>query len=173
MKKRYKVFSFAGIILVLLAGWYIYVSNLPAFYCNEKMLTDNEKEYTLIAKTIYEDYKEHKNSEYNIYFVNKNHKRIKRIRGSSEKEFLKTDDNVRVAVVVVCDTFSLGNQPLECINAYDNFVSFETLTAGVSLVYSVDDSKPKYISTPDESYNGKVYTKKLLSNWYFVCKTEI
>lgn len=117
--------------MVLLAGWYIYVSNLPAFSCNEKMLTDNEK------------------------------------------EFLEIDDNVRAAVVVVCDTFSLGNKPLECINAYDNFVSFETLTAGVSLVYAVDGAKPKHISTPDESYNGKVYTKKLLSNWYFVCKTEI
>lgn len=36
---------------------------------------------------------------------------------------------------------------------------------------SVDGSKLKYIST--QSYNGKVYTKKLLSNCYFVCKTEI
>ena len=39
------------------------------------------------------------------------------------------------------------------------------------MVYSVDGSKPKHISTPDENYDGKVYKKKLTGNWYFVCKT--
>ena len=172
MKKRYKVWIVIGVIFGLLAGWYLYASNLPSASCDERMLLDHEKEYTLLAKTCYEDYKEHKNGEYNIYFINKNDKTIDRLnRDHNEKEYLNKDDDVKDAIDVVCGTFSLEKQPLEYINVYNNFVSFETLTSGVSMVYSVDGSKPKHISTPDESYDGKVYTKKLTGNWYFVCKT--
>ena len=45
MKKRYKVWIVIGVIFGLLAGWYLYASNLPSASCDENMLLDHEKEY--------------------------------------------------------------------------------------------------------------------------------
>lgn len=52
-------------------------------------------------------HKEHKNGEYNIYFINKNDKTIYRLnRDNNEKEYLNKDDDVKDAINVVCETFS-------------------------------------------------------------------
>lgn len=70
-------------------------------------------------------------------------------------------------LAIIQKSYRLDKQPLDYIAVYNGFVSFCNNNHRASYVYSVNDSKPKYISTPTTS-NDRLYISKISDNWYFV-----
>jgi hypothetical protein len=54
------------------------------------------------------------------------------------------------------------------IRLHGNRIAFETNNGHYTLVYSIDDSEPTYVNSPEE--NWEIYVTKIRNNWYHVVK---
>ena len=171
MKKNKKIIVVVGIIITIFVSLFLYIVSRPVYSFDECILFDNEKEYEQIAKLCYKDYKKNNNGSVNVYLFSDENK-IYRISGEkNNKEYIDMDKEEINAVSVINKTFCIRKQSFNQIDVYENYVSFIPMAFNVSLVYSVDGSKPEYISRPDEIYDGRIYVKKIKGNWYFVSET--
>lgn len=79
---------------------------------------------------------------------------------------LKLDESEQSALEHIREAFSDSDAPLESIRVYPGRISFHISNGQYALVYTLDDSKPTFVNTPDETQT--VLTKKIQKNWYHV-----
>lgn len=126
------------------------------------IVLDNKGDYDAIANLYYEDYQKHNTSEL-IY-----------VGGKSGKIYCLTydynitlSDSEYISYQNVYGSFNLDGKSLEFVCTYETFVSFCTVNGRASIVYSANDEKPSYITSPNEE-KKKVAVRKIADRWYYV-----
>jgi hypothetical protein len=80
---------------------------------------------------------------------------------------IRLDENVTRMFHVVDDSYYIDDKGMDRVYVYDNFVSLCNVDGRKSIVYSVDDTKTKWIDCPgDES--PKIRIIQVTKNWYYI-----
>lgn len=178
-KRKTKVIAFlmlfallSLIIIILIVN---IVSDSSFTFLNISSREDDFKplinEYSSIANLYYDDYKKY-DSEKLIYLVPNKYNDIYTACITDEcKHSLELNEEQRIQYNKIIDSYYLDKQPLEYICVYNGFVSFCNNGGRASYVYSVEDKKPEYISSPNSPYDD-IAIKKLSEHWYWVCKRK-
>ncbi len=128
-------------------------------------------EYTSLADFYYDDFKKYAEKKL-IYLVPDDHNdKYTWCITEGYNHSLELSKNQLKSYVEIDDSYYLDKHSLEYICVYEGFVSFCNDGGRTSYVYSVEDKKPQYISSPDKPYKD-ICIKKLASHWYWVCKRK-
>lgn len=178
-KQKSKVIAFLMIFVILLLIIIILLmnktSNSSSTLLNISSREDDFKplinEYSVIANLYYDDYKKN-NSEELIYLVPNKYNDIYTACITDEcRHSLELNEEQRIQYNKIKDSYYLDKHHLEYICVYNGFVSFCNNGGRASYVYSVEDKKPEYISSPNSPYDD-IAIKKLSEHWYWVCKRK-
>ena len=86
----------------------------------------------------------------------------------------ENDDHIRLnkqeqeSLMRIWETFYGDNCDFDKIWVNNNRIAFSTRVFDFAVVYSLDNSRPTYIYSPDEDNYRSYYTKKLMRNWYYI-----
>ena len=124
-------------------------------------------EYTNIAQSYYNDYSKY-NTESLVYSVPTSNSGSSIICYSDQYEhrFDLTADEMN-NISAIQKQYRLDKQSLDYIAVYCGFVAFCNNNHRASYVYSLNNQKPEFISTPNND-NKKISVSKITDNWYFV-----
>ncbi|NLT08138.1 MAG: hypothetical protein GXY08_01355 [Ruminococcus sp.] len=129
------------------------------------------KEYTSLAEFYYDDFQKYDTEELVYLVPSQKDNAISWCITEKHKHSIELNNNQVDNYTKVKDSYYLDKNHLSYICVYNNCVSFCNDNGRASYVYSVNDKKPEYISSPDNPYND-IVVRKLANNWYWVCKRK-
>ena len=134
----------------------------------ERVFHANIEEYTRIMKFIYADFEkcECKVHRYSIT----NDPMIYEERYNGCADYWKTilaNNKEYESFLRVKETYRVRKNGFESIFVYENYVVFITEMQNIAaLIYSVDDTKPNFVTSPYDNYR-RITVKKIADNWYY------
>lgn len=143
------------------------------------MLNDNKEDYERIAEMCLEDFLKYEEEKV-FYVYLKNDGQFRGTFYTSEGKDLERcfsiSEDETISYYNVEESYDkergyLGG-PLELIDVYDTFVSFGNMSGGGAIIYSLNDTKPQYLSYPDEDLKG-VVVRKITKHWYYATSENL
>ncbi len=169
MKRKSKkvIIIILFLIAVITIAFLIYINRpLPAPERIVTLFETYEEDYTKIAQIYYNDYLTREEDKV-AYSTAESGEITCRLQDTDLKKIALTEDETASARRID-DTFSLDGYYWDRVYVYEGFVSFSTVTGHVSLVYSVDGSKPTRINFPDDGFEYIVSDAKITEHWYYM-----
>jgi hypothetical protein len=167
-KKRIAITCVVAVVLLMFfALKFVFRINVGF---NADKLLDNIDEYTAVAQFCYDDYSKYDTDILTYYFDDEDNTITCPSKGYEHT--LEATQEIIDDFLAVDKVYYVDKQNLYAICVYDGFVSFFNINGYASLVYSVNDKKPKYVSSSSNDYDIFLFKRKLCDNWYFVSKTE-
>ncbi len=174
-KRKKIVFLIISILLLLITVGYVNHKLSSQTLLNISSREDDFKplisEYTSMAEFYYNDFKKY-DAKKLIYLVPDDHNdKFTWCITEENRHSLELNEEQLAIYIRIDDSYYLDKHSLEYICVYDGFVSFCNDGNRASYVYSIDDKKPEYISSPDNPYKD-IVIKKISEHWYWVCKRK-
>lgn len=179
MKHKRKILTFV-IALLIVARLFILVLTPFAFMIifsmynptilgDVEVVLEYEDDYNCVAMVYYNDYLKYGPKEGEKYAVYSGLYNGRILRYSDPEHQIELTDEELVCFQNVYNSYRLDDQPWERVVVYDGFVAFSNVNGRVSIVYSVNDERPKYVNGPLKApgYNY-VGCKKITDHWYYV-----
>ena len=158
------IFSVASVFILLFVLAKCYG---PIISYNNEMLLSNKQAYTDFAIFCYKCYdSNNQNEDVCSYAIDE---RRNLLYCNTTGESFLMNQSIIDSAHTINSTYMIDEQVLDCIYVSRNFVVFANVAGRGSLIYSVDDSRPDFVSLPDENCY-RVYVERLTNRWYFVCR---
>lgn len=169
-KKKKLLIVIASLFLLIILIIFSLLDPVPEQV--KEMVSDNIEDYEKIAKICLEDYQQYDVNKI-LYMFGNGHftGTIFLDDGVHENYQIDLSEDEVLSYENIEKNYDkqkrhLGDKSLEFIWVYDNFVSFSNLSAGGSIIYSLDGEKPKYLENPDEDLKH-VSVRKITDHWYY------
>ncbi len=165
MKKKVAI---ATIILLLGAFAFCFFLPVPAISYNKELFIENKSYYDDVVTICQENYRKSKLTDVVVFDSSSDGESL---YCYDNKEYYSLTDEQKNSLKMVEEKFRLDHQSLEDISVTDNYVVFKIVNGRASFIYSIDDSKPKFVNTPKED-SQHIYVEKIVDNWYFACNQD-
>ena len=173
---KYKVLKkiYIFIMIIIICGIFYIIYNL-IFYPKVASRMDefslHLQDYTQVAEFYYNDFEKYNTDllVYSVPYDNNDKDIVCFTEGYKHKIII--DEISYQSFLIICDSYYLDKQPLDYICVYDGFVSFCNNNGRASYVYSINDKKPIYIKSPNESKED-LHVRKMYDKWYFICEVS-